>query len=516
MLDNELLLLAQQFLDSPEGVKFLKKVGFEFDVESINQKIKDLENRPDRDIRREVRQDKRVKRREEREARKEARKKERKEEIQKLRAQLKANIPVVKEFSITGRLYWLLNKDEKPDYSGVKINVLKGSLVKEENGKEISESQLTTDSEGKFDIKIKTVVLPSKVSIKVGEDKEGEDITKEFEFRSNDIILLRPQLVFRKDNIPPTVRDITNLDNTLKSDLGTKLLLTFKQQAKVAVDEAQLKIDEEQNRLNPLYFDAGENAIINRKAIIMEVNNVIKTRLIPLVITLLVSFGITKLSQIAFKTCPSPEKLRDNVRRRNRVVRQLNQAFLTLTTNITLAVAFGLLQKLFDGLAKKLRNVPLPLATQPYTTVGELQELEEEITLFSKGNKDLNRETIIALVFLAASITTVLILLNALDKLTEECAGELDLEFEPINQELQDLTEEQAEEGFPLVTEVNGFTMGIELEKNTVGSLTRRYAIAKNKQGIVQLKGEPSFSSTDQILIDELAFYITSNNLKAF
>jgi hypothetical protein len=58
--------------------------------------------------------------------------------------------------------------------------------------------------------------------------------------------------------------------------------------------------------------------------------------------------------------------------------------------------------------------------------------------------------------------------------------------------------------------------MGIELEKNTVGSLKRRFATAKNKQGVIQLRGEPSFSATDQILIDELAFYITSNNLKAF
>ena len=49
-----------------------------------------------------------------------------------------------------------------------------------------------------------------------------------------------------------------------------------------------------------------------------------------------------------------------------------------------------------------------------------------------------------------------------------------------------------------------------------VGQLKRRRAVAKNKQGVIQLKGEPSFSSSDQILIDELAFYITSNNLKAF
>ena len=521
MLDDEILLLAQQFLDGPEGKALLERLNIDFDTASINQKIKDLENRPDRETRQQNREDKRQRRRDEREKRRAQRKDARKEEILKLRAQIKANIPVIKEFPITGRVYWLLDKDDpEPNYSGVKINVLKGALVKKENETQIPESQLQTQPNGTFDIKIKTAVLPAKVTIKAGEDEEGNDIEREFEFRPNDIVIVRPQLVFRGGDvgggIPPTLKEITTLDNVIKSDLGVTQLLTVNQQLKQTVNDAQLAIDEETSKLGPLYYSGPENALISRKGLILELNNVIKTRLIPLIVGLLISFGITKISQSAFKICPTPERLRENVRRRNRVVRQLNQAFVTLSVNIALAAIFKLLSVALKRVAFTLRNTPLPLATQPYNTVGQLQEVEEQITLLSEGNDDLNRETIIALVLLATGITTVLVLLNTLDKLTEECAGELDLEFEPINQELQDLTAEQAEEGFPLVTEVNGFTMGIELEKNTVGSLKRRYAIAKNKQGIVQLKGEPSFSATDQILIDELAFYITTNNLKAF
>jgi len=51
-------------------------------------------------------------------------------------------------------------------------------------------------------------------------------------------------------------------------------------------------------------------------------------------------------------------------------------------------------------------------------------------------------------------------------------------------------------------------------EKNPVGSSKRRYAVAKNRDGVIPLKGEPSLSSSDQILIDELAFYIQQNDLK--
>jgi hypothetical protein len=56
--------------------------------------------------------------------------------------------------------------------------------------------------------------------------------------------------------------------------------------------------------------------------------------------------------------------------------------------------------------------------------------------------------------------------------------------------------------------------MGVETEV-TENTLKRRRAIATNKQNVVMLKGEFSFSSIDQILIDELVFYIQQNNLKA-
>ena len=64
--------------------------------------------------------------------------------------------------------------------------------------------------------------------------------------------------------------------------------------------------------------------------------------------------------------------------------------------------------------------------------------------------------------------------------------------------------------------EVNGFTMDvIPVDNVIIGGLKRRRAVAKNKAGIIMLRGEASFSSNDQILIDELVYYIESNDLKA-
>ena len=55
--------------------------------------------------------------------------------------------------------------------------------------------------------------------------------------------------------------------------------------------------------------------------------------------------------------------------------------------------------------------------------------------------------------------------------------------------------------------------MRVETEPTT-NNLKRRRAIARNQQGVIVLQGEWSYSSIDQILIDELVFYIQQNNLK--
>ena len=117
-----------------------------------------------------------------------------------------------------------------------------------------------------------------------------------------------------------------------------------------------------------------------------------------------------------------------------------------------------------------------------------------------------------------AGIITVLLLLKTIDNMSQECAEELGLEVEQLafDQELLDLTIEQGLDGNPAINELNGFILSVETDdQNPVGTLKRRRAIAKDNRGITLLKGELSFSSNDQILLDELIFYIQQNNLKA-
>ena len=129
-------------------------------------------------------------------------------------------------------------------------------------------------------------------------------------------------------------------------------------------------------------------------------------------------------------------------------------------------------------------------------------------------NKDLKKNLFIALVFLIISLIIILRYLKTIDNLIREC--NIDASLTGLNAELLALQQQAAEQGEPQVKIVNGFTMSVEVvDKAQVGDLPRRQAIAKNSKGITILKGEPSFAAEDQILIDELAFYIVQNNLKA-
>ena len=123
------------------------------------------------------------------------------------------------------------------------------------------------------------------------------------------------------------------------------------------------------------------------------------------------------------------------------------------------------------------------------------------------------------LIFLIAGAATVILLLKAIDDLAQECAQENGVELPEllaINQELLDLTDESKDDGNSVIENINGFILSVETDnKNPVGTLKRRFAVAKNEDEVTLLKGEPSFSSNDQILIDELVFYIQQNNLKA-
>ena len=561
MGEEALLQLAKKFLNKDSGKSLLGKT---LNIEDIKNRIQDLSSKFNIDLStlnetslndinlsldsNLTREQKREKRRQKRLSAKE-RLQERlndanitkadaeqkvRAEISLLKAKLKSQIPTLQTYTVTGRLQ---DKNTNTPLQGAKVTLgVNQDFIKEEvsidNPLNVSEELLPskasidlndlvfvpipgqtarTDNKGNFSIKVKVPIIP-----------ENQKTPLVF------------GLLYSKNGYLPGTQAIINGDKTIKTNLSLTSLTNLREAAEEVAQKFNDTIDLAQAGVSALAMDTFEKLIYAKKLSIGKLVDVIKTKLIPLAISLLLAFGISKITQTNRKTCPTPDALNNVVRTRNRVVRQLNQLFQVITINTALALAFTSLANVLRGVRLAMDAIPAPQAvgvppakdfggltfSLPYSFTAKLQHINDELEKLEDANRGTSRATLVSLIFLIAGVTTVLLLLKSVDQITQECAeenGVTDLELEAINRELLDLAEEEEEEdGNPRVRNLNGFIFSVETDnKNPVGTLKRRFAVAKDTRGVTLLKGEPSFSSSDQILIDELIFYIQQNNLKA-
>lgn len=454
-------------------------------------------------------------------------------EIALLKSKLNSQIPILQEYTITGRLQ---DKNTNTPIQGAKVTLgVNQDFVQEEVGV-------------KNPLNVPDALLPIKTSVNLNDliftpiPGQSDRTDKQGNFSIKVKVPIIPEnqktplvfgLLYSKSGYLPETQAIINGDKTIKTSLPLSSMLNISESAKKISQGFSDGIDLAQSAVGALAMGIFDRIISAKKFSIGKIVDVIKTKLIPLVITLLLSFGISKLSQKNRKTCPSPDALRDVIRTRNRVVRQLNQMFKMIVINSALAFAFRSLAQILKGVRLAMDGLSIPQATgifpakdfggliaaAPYSMTAKLQHINDELEKLEEKSEGISKATLVSLVFVIAGTATVVLLLKSIDQMTQECAeenGVTDLELTAINQELLDLSEEEAEDGNPVVGNTNGFIFSVETDNsNPVGTLKRRFAVGKDSRGITLLKGEPSFSSSDQILIDELVFYIQQNDLKA-
>lgn len=403
--------------------------------------------------------------------------------LEGVKNKIKKPTPIIKEFTVEGRIY---DKLTQQPIEGANIKVVLG---KAENTK--------TNTKGEFKIKIKVPVL--------------ED---------SNLILSQPILFYNKKGYVPNSQELLTLNREIKKSLPVLNLLNIKKSSEQELILIQNQIDDKIESLNNIILSIPEQVMVARRKSISKVISQLQTGLLPILLGLLVQFGITKINQFQQKVCPDLKNLEGIINKRNSVVKQLNTFSKSLILNITIAASFIIISKLFQSGKISIANIFLPLGAPisvgvPYTVVSKLQSLEETFSDLEKENKKINKQILISLVFLVATFVFILILLNQIDKLIFNCYGEVE-GLEKIDPELQLLLENKTQKPIPTPIFVNGFELDVIYDDNAVGKIKRKYAVAKNKAGEILLKGEVSFSFSEQILIDELIFYIKTNNLKPF
>ena len=395
---------------------------------------------------------------------------------EQLKNRLKQYIPVLEKFKIKGRLY---DKIGNEPLEKAKVTPLLAL------GKPV-----TTDDKGQFTIELEIPTLPA-----------------------NNKALVQTQLIVTKKNYVPTNLEVLTGSRIVKTDIKTKSLLNIEKAAEAAIQEYKNFVDGKIVEAQGIALSFFEKAVMVRKAAIYKLMNSLIFKLLPLAIQLLLIFGITKPEDIKKAVCPTPEQLRRVVRTRNKITRQLNQIYKSIALNTALAVIFTIIAKQLKTVNIQLTAVPSGFGF-PLLTVQKVRELLDKLV---EENKNMNIQLLIAILFLVAALIILSRIFKVIDNLILRCSNGTDLELVELNSELRALAEVNEDNGVDSTNNINGFTLEVRsLDQNAVGNLKRRQAVGKDSKGIVLVKGEPSFSADDTVLINELAFYIQSKDLKAY
>ena len=312
-------------------------------------------------------------------------------------------------------------------------------------------------------------------------------------------------------------------DGEVKTDLGVQQLITLKQDiSKDLLSSSQMS----SSQVDSLLKSKKDANYYTQKRLSDTVKD-IKSQLIPIAIGMVAEFGIASASVLITKqqseiqryvdnsTCPTPDTLNKLLNTKNKLYKKINN--ITNTIDVT-TMALGITTGILGGLNIALqisKNNPAPASVVSVGIISQseaiIKKLEGTITKLSA----ISAGSLIILVSIRQVLTQLMQYLSLLDMLIQHCAPNTPQAQETLNKALLDLTKEAEQQSVIVPPDVNGFTLTVETEI-TEKPLKRKRAIAKNKSGVNLLQGKWSFSSIDQILIDELTFYIQTNDLKAY
>ena len=246
-----------------------------------------------------------------------------------------------------------------------------------------------------------------------------------------------------------------------------------------------------------------------------------KSMLLTKCIGLLAAFGISMGIKILGKLnpfsdpntkCPTDQKLDELIRKRNNMVSSLNDLLKVMQAA---TVALGIAQT-FLALTKKsvplIKNANIPLGAPvgvgvPSNVPVEMADSVREIKNKGVMHDEMISTLLIYITVFTALLSTIIGMLGIIDKAIYQCKDTAKLK--DVNPDLLSALEEEQELG-----DYKDFKFEIEVE-NTTSEYKRRRALAIDKNNVVVLKSEWSYSSNTEVLINELKFYIDQNDLKA-
>lgn len=216
--------------------------------------------------------------------------------------------------------------------------------------------------------------------------------------------------------------------------------------------------------------------------------------------------------------CPNAKELEKIIRIRSTLLNHLTSFENRLKKFSTIATQLTTIITLLNVAIKIITSIPVPTAIIPPMSGGvgiPVSVLTKYSNTLVKLNKRLDRLTgeAAAITLLLSSVLPIITnlkdRLNSIDLAIEQCSIGEPADLAQILSTVQP-TAPLGSEGTPKDANYyyKGYVLAIVEDPNSPKIAPRRYAIASDKGGTVRLRGESSFSSSTQVLLDEIKFKI--------
>ena len=265
----------------------------------------------------------------------------------------------------------------------------------------------------------------------------------------------------------------------------------------------------------------------------------VKKQLIPVVIGLATTAGIKAIGTAAEQLpdfCLPEAEVNKILDIRNQIVGKLNGIVNTIDTFAkTVDTLKGIVTPLDATLtaltvARTAASIGVKFIPSPpgapgivVSTLNDLKDIQEQISpTITKTNGTISAISL-AVSVVAVPLLKIVNLLNSIDKYLTKCSSSLSsgttssgtTSLTPLNGSLLKLEQTQKQViSNPTESIYNGFILDI-VEEQFSPTVKRIKAVAKNSQGVILLESPPSFTTTPQVLIEELKLIIDKNNLNA-
>ena len=220
--------------------------------------------------------------------------------------------------------------------------------------------------------------------------------------------------------------------------------------------------------------------------------------------------AVDLLTKDIFNSC-NATNIATNIQKRNNLIKVFTD--LKNVTN-TLTALTDILEPILTATKISITVLKASPIPNQFTTMGlvlTMADILNEASLLINQISSILSQIQTILSYLNNIINSINAKFKRLDNLLIKCASSAGITDEALSKLLSSVPQMTVVNNFSIQTYA-GFNFAIKIDTNNQTPYTKHYAVAMNADGVVLLKGESSYTTDQQTLINELIYQIKIQN----